>query len=162
MAVAVMKLGKLQQTGTPADIYRRPVSRFVADFIGESNFLPATIDQASLAVSSSGLVRVNTAAGILNAFIPQKMVGLPPNTPVLAAFRPEAVSLRSLGGNENRISANRVSTTYLGEIAEHLVELPGGQKLKAFELNPGIVGGNPGEEISLFVPAENIMLVDPA
>ncbi len=37
--IAVMKLGKLQQTGTPTELYQRPVSRFVADFIGESNFI---------------------------------------------------------------------------------------------------------------------------
>lgn len=38
--IAVMRDGRLEQVGTPDEIYRRPRTRFVADFIGESNFLP--------------------------------------------------------------------------------------------------------------------------
>ena len=37
--IAVMNEGRIEQIGTPEEIYRRPSSRFVADFIGESNFL---------------------------------------------------------------------------------------------------------------------------
>lgn len=45
--IAVMNAGRIEQLGTPTDIYRRPVSRFVADFIGESNFLdPARVPAA--------------------------------------------------------------------------------------------------------------------
>ncbi|MGV8984984.1 MAG: ABC transporter ATP-binding protein [Cypionkella sp.] len=42
--IGVMSAGKLQQVGSPKDIYTRPVNRFVASFIGETNFLPATRD----------------------------------------------------------------------------------------------------------------------
>jgi spermidine/putrescine transport system ATP-binding protein len=44
--IGVMSAGKLQQVGSPKDIYTRPVNRFVASFIGETNFLPATRDGA--------------------------------------------------------------------------------------------------------------------
>src|ERR671933_341661 len=42
--IAVMNLGVIEQLGTPFEIYRRPTSRFVADFIGDANFLDATVD----------------------------------------------------------------------------------------------------------------------
>ncbi len=41
--IGVMSAGKIQQVGSPRDIYTRPVNRFVASFIGETNFLPATV-----------------------------------------------------------------------------------------------------------------------
>ena len=45
--VAVMSNGRIAQLGAPRDIYYRPVGRFVADFIGESNFLAGTGEAAS-------------------------------------------------------------------------------------------------------------------
>src|SRR5207253_6426467 len=42
--IAVMSDGRVEQLGTPEEIYRRPASRFVADFIGDSNFFAATVD----------------------------------------------------------------------------------------------------------------------
>ena len=42
--IAVMSDGRLEQLGTPTEIYKRPASRFVADFIGDSNFFAATVD----------------------------------------------------------------------------------------------------------------------
>jgi spermidine/putrescine transport system ATP-binding protein len=39
--IAVMRAGKVEQVGTPAEVYERPASRFVADFVGEANLLPA-------------------------------------------------------------------------------------------------------------------------
>ena len=44
--VAVMSAGRIQQIGTPADIYEQPVNRFVADFIGESNLIEAQVIEA--------------------------------------------------------------------------------------------------------------------
>ena len=42
--IAVMSDGRIEQLGTPTEIYKRPASRFVADFIGDSNFFAATVD----------------------------------------------------------------------------------------------------------------------
>ena len=49
--IAVMSDGRIEQLGTPTEIYKRPASRFVADFIGDSNFFPANVagDVATLA-----------------------------------------------------------------------------------------------------------------
>jgi ABC-type Fe3+/spermidine/putrescine transport system ATPase subunit len=51
--IAVMNLGVIEQLGTPYDIYRRPTSRFVADFIGDANFLDVTVD-GDVALLSDG------------------------------------------------------------------------------------------------------------
>jgi iron(III) transport system ATP-binding protein len=155
--IAVMKLGKLMQTGTPTQLYREPTSHFVADFIGESNFLPATI--LGQADGTDNFVRIQTDAGVLLAHKPK---GLAINGKKLsAAFRPEAVSLRPVSDRDNKITGKRLGTTYLGEIAEHLVELPGNRQVKAFELNPGPAAfADPGTPLTLHIPPENIMLVE--
>ena len=49
--IAVMSEGKIQQIGTPLEIYERPTSRFVADFIGDTNFLYATIQSVSISAT---------------------------------------------------------------------------------------------------------------
>jgi spermidine/putrescine transport system ATP-binding protein len=51
--IAVMNLGVIEQLGTPYEIYRRPASRFVADFIGDANFLDVTVD-GDVAVLADG------------------------------------------------------------------------------------------------------------
>jgi spermidine/putrescine transport system ATP-binding protein len=60
--IGVMSAGKLQQVGSPKDIYTRPVNRFVASFIGETNFLPATVVSGGVKLSTGDLVEVETAA----------------------------------------------------------------------------------------------------
>nr|WP_232843634.1 ABC transporter ATP-binding protein [Rhodobacter amnigenus] len=60
--IGVMSAGKLQQVGSPRDIYTRPVNRFVASFIGETNFLPATVVSGGVRLSTGDVVAVETAA----------------------------------------------------------------------------------------------------
>ena len=60
--IAVMKEGVVQQVGTPREIYEHPANRFVADFIGETNFLPATIDKLAdfICLDVSGLAMLGS------------------------------------------------------------------------------------------------------
>src|SRR5262249_18470889 len=58
--VAVMQGGRIEQVGTPAELYDRPASRFVADFLGESNFLDAVV----VAAEPGGHWRCRTASGL--------------------------------------------------------------------------------------------------
>jgi iron(III) transport system ATP-binding protein len=157
--IALMRAGKLQQTGAPTDLYRKPVSRFVADFIGESNFLPGEIDNIS-----STTVTVKTKAGSLFAMKSLLSAPVTPKQKVLAAFRPEAVQVvpgdRDLGATVNQLRGKRVHTVYLGEIAEHIVEVEG-QQIKAFELNPRGVAAV-GDDVVISVRAEHVMLVPDA
>ncbi|HEV7658096.1 MAG TPA: ABC transporter ATP-binding protein, partial [Mycobacteriales bacterium] len=63
--IAVMRDGKVQQIGRPRDVYERPESRFVAEFIGSSNFLPGTVVSAG-----AGELTVQTGSGRLSLASP--------------------------------------------------------------------------------------------
>ena len=60
--IGVMSAGKLQQVGSPKDIYTRPVNRFVASFIGETNFLPGTVVPGGVKLAGGAVVEVATEA----------------------------------------------------------------------------------------------------
>ena len=82
--VAVMRMGKIEQIGTPKDIYERPATRFVAGFIGTSNFLIGT-----LKAKSRGSYLVETDDGVS-----MEIQGVPPDRPRLTvAIRPESIRL---------------------------------------------------------------------
>jgi len=152
--VAIMDAGRVVQLGAPADLYRRPRSRFVAEFLGETNFLEAEV----LGVEG-GLARLRTPAGDLAAFIADDGAGSDRPAPaarVTLSIRPEAIRLISppqdsrlrsqvsglkpqdsgLRSQDSSLSARRLDTVYLGEIAQHTLELTGGARVKAAELNP--------------------------
>ena len=154
--IAVFNAGQLQQTGNPLDLYRHPATKFVADFIGESNFLPATITNIN-----GPTITLATPAGQLQATAPtfQNSEFRIQNS-VLVAFRPESVTVSAPGGGvaQNSLTAKRLSTIYLGEVAEHIVQLPDGTRIKAFELNPTMTA-SPSDTCTITIPPENLMLV---
>jgi iron(III) transport system ATP-binding protein len=101
--VAVMNLGQIEQIGTPEDIFHRPCTRFVAEFLGNTDFVP-------------GIVRGNgleTALGLL----PQ-LVDLPEGTAVEIASRPDDVVLVEDENGNGRIIARRfIGIAFIYEIA---------------------------------------------
>lgn len=58
--IAVMNEGRVEQIGNPGEVYKRPASRFVADFIGESNFLDAGSSNGSVLMVRPECVRIST------------------------------------------------------------------------------------------------------
>jgi iron(III) transport system ATP-binding protein len=84
-AIAVMHEGRIVQIGSPRAIYERPRSRFVAEFIGSSNFVDATVLGAE-----SDFVRVRTPLGDLLA---SSEAPLQPGAKVTLSIRPEDAEL---------------------------------------------------------------------
>jgi iron(III) transport system ATP-binding protein len=85
--IAVMNEGRIIQIGSPRDIYERPRNKFVADFVGSTNFIDGTIVSAS---AGNGRCRVATALGELNV----QCVETPAkDAPVVVSVRPEDVEL---------------------------------------------------------------------
>jgi iron(III) transport system ATP-binding protein len=84
--IAVMNEGRIVQIGTPRDIYERPSHRFVADFVGTTNFLDATVT----ANGGEGCCRVRTALGELNVQCVERLTA---NDAVVVSVRPEDVEL---------------------------------------------------------------------
>ena len=84
--IAVMDRGRIVQVGTPRDVYERPSDRFVADFVGTTNFL----DAAVVGTGGGERCRVRTAVGELNVRCGEYLRA---NDPVLVSVRPEDVEL---------------------------------------------------------------------
>lgn len=90
--IAVMSDGQVLQVGTPTEIYEHPTRRFVADFIGETNFLPAEIVAQE---GGSAQIRLETGA-LVRASVP---AGMTTGARVTAAVRPERVKLAGPKGD---------------------------------------------------------------
>jgi len=129
--IALMRDGRAEQVGTPAELYRRPASRFVAEFLGETNLLAGEV-----AAADNGTLRIETDAGPLRAASrggAWEAVG----SRVLASVRPEAVRvLEEVAAGENGLRGTIEQTVYLGEVAQHMVELRPGVRLRVSVLNP--------------------------
>ena len=145
--VAVLRDGLVSQLGTPRDLYRRPNSRFVAEFLGETNVMSATVEG-----QAGGRTQVMTAAGRLESSIEGTWSA---GQSVLVSLRPEALRIVDGGsglgaggqastGNSasgspvtNVLSGPPLDDIYLGEMAQYLVGLgDGAPPLKTLELNP--------------------------
>ncbi|KKI16300.1 MULTISPECIES: ABC transporter ATP-binding protein [unclassified Leucobacter] len=115
--VAVMEGGRIAQLGTPEELYRRPVSPFVADFVGLSNRVDGRLD--------GGVVRVHGASiPVLEA--PQ-LTGV--GAEVTAYVRPEHVRLEPVTERIDPLDAVVVSSGFLGSIRRTVVQLADGATL---------------------------------
>jgi iron(III) transport system ATP-binding protein len=112
--VAVMHEGRLQQYGTPREIYRRPSNRIVADFMGLVNFVAATVVEAS---DGHGTFE----SGTLRVTIPTP-AGMTAGDRVHLAIRPEAIALDAAGAALPGAFPARVEEqNYLGNLNEFIL-----------------------------------------
>ena len=87
--IAVMRAGKIEQLGSPIELYRRPTSGFSASFMGEVNRLDGEV--VGGASAPAGEVQVQTTLGVIRGIAPRPITGR-----VEVYVRPEAISLESL------------------------------------------------------------------
>ena len=137
--VAVLDMGVIAQTGHPRTLYTRPATRFVADFLGETNFLHAAVtDHTDSTLTLDSPLGPLTSATFPNDPAPA------PGSEVLCSLRPEAFRLDrparpvpdAAASTPNTIHAPVAETIYLGEMAQHLLQPTPDITLKAFELHP--------------------------
>ena len=152
--VAVLDHGKVMQVGTPRELYVQPRNRFVADFLGETNFI-----QGRIKGRDNGRVLIDCPAGRLvsSTFADD----LPSDGDVTCSIRPEAIRLLGEGepAPENVLTARRREVIYLGEMAQHLLRIGGDVPVKAFELNPRLLP-EAGETRIAFEPRDVVILSD--
>jgi iron(III) transport system ATP-binding protein len=129
--IAVMEGGQVEQIGTPEGIYKRPISRFVADFIGESNFLKGEISKIV-----DGQAVVTTAVGVFRGVISSPIYKLSEGSKVYVLVRPECWRFENNLLSENCVKGDIGSATYYGEVAHY--DFVADQKVhfKVSELNP--------------------------
>ncbi|HEX9998322.1 MAG TPA: ABC transporter ATP-binding protein [Abditibacterium sp.] len=160
--VAVLKDGDLMQVGAPRDLYRHPNSRFVAEFIGETNFLPAKITQIDAEV-----LEIETGAGKLLAARPPGNWAV--NQEVFASIRPESWHQSAPRGPSNQMTAKLEDAMYLGQAEQLLTKLSGGletadgpepwRNIKIAVANPSgkppVVGG----DLTLFCAPSDVVVL---
>ena len=113
-SVVVMNAGRIEQIGSPEDLYRRPANAFVADFIGEANLLSAQFDGSTLEIAGYRIAHTqeNAPTGAVNALV-----------------RPEA--LRFAASTARGILGTVSSVAYLGPVIEYTLETPAGEVMIA-------------------------------
>ena len=161
--IAILNAGRIEQIGKPQDIYLRPKNRFIANFMGEANFLPGTIVERN-----NGHTLVQTAAGRVTSCT--DTTSTPSGSKVIVAIRPEVIHLGdSPAGAPNRFEGTLHDTQYLGEVAQHNVNLTAPDStpatpvaLKVYELNPRIVARDDAAEGTRlwFDPRDVVLLPD--
>jgi iron(III) transport system ATP-binding protein len=120
--IAVMHGGRLQQFGTPHEVYARPANRLVADFMGLVNLIPAKVIDAS-AVEMAGGLR-------LKIVLPD---GVKAGDSIEVAIRPENIRLDGAGSGPRATISER---TFLGNISEYYASLDFGPTLRV-QTHPG-------------------------
>ena len=124
--IAVLKDGKLMQVGTPAELYHRPASSFVAGFVGQTNLIPGTVRERL-----PGKVVVQTPLGMIQAD------GVAMGDEVILSIRPEHLRLSGAPGGGNGFAAKLIETIFLGESSEHVLSAgEGAVELKAVSSPP--------------------------
>jgi spermidine/putrescine transport system ATP-binding protein len=123
--IVVMRDGRIQQQGDPTELYERPVNRFVAAFIGTSNFLPGTVTSID---SGSGHVAVRTDLGLdLRGLLTDAAATIKAGDPVTVAIRPERIEVTAAATGAAApgwaaIRGRINQGTYLGDQTEFRVQ----------------------------------------
>jgi thiamine transport system ATP-binding protein len=110
--VAVMRDGRIEQVGTPRDIYHRPETRFVAEFVGDNNLFEGTITELSVSPDETEGLLIDVGGSTFQLGGVDGESDLAVGDEVTFCVRPERLSV---DGGENRFTASVESTEFLGE-----------------------------------------------
>jgi iron(III) transport system ATP-binding protein len=128
--IALFSKGRVEQIGTPGQLYRLPNTRFAAEFIGETNVVDGVVVQVG-----SGEAIVRTKIGNFRGMLSAAIGDPRPGQKVHISIRPECLKLSDFPAAENSIDGVIGNTTYFGEVAHYEFE-KNGTVLRISELNP--------------------------
>jgi iron(III) transport system ATP-binding protein len=149
--IAILNAGKVLQVGAPEEIYRNPGNRFVAEFIGEGNFLTGHV------VRRNELLEVTFGNRTLLVAAPH--VSSPGvGSEVTLCLRPEAFRIAENRPSGQAWRATLVETIYLGQVGQHLFRCDG-DLLKVAEFNPRPSRYRPGQEYFLCIEPEDLTVL---
>ena len=149
--IVVMNAGSAEQIGTPEEVYERPATAFVADFLGKANMLSGTVSK------SDGPTTIALASGqTVHVLSPRPLAT---GSAVTVVVRPQKLSVG--GANANRLPGRVVSTSYLGGSAIYEADIGGKANIRA---NAPIDGRvlREGEAIELGFDPDDCVLLDEA
>ncbi|QHG18250.1 ABC transporter ATP-binding protein [Nostoc sp. ATCC 53789] len=143
--IAVMNQGKIEQVGTPSQIYERPQTSFVADFIGDTNLFSGEI----VAVDSSS-IKISTKTGL--SIIINRAEDTPSqlSQAVVVSVRPEKIQLSLYPPNlpANCFEGRLINVMYLGTHVNYVVELTNGIRINV--LQPNTFGALPDSDTPIY------------
>lgn len=151
--IAVMNKGVLEQVDTPSEIYERPATRFVAEFIGETNLLTGTVsarDHRHMLIECEGLKVTATAQPLLE------------NENVTIAIRPEksVLSLKPISDERIvQISGRLTERIYCGGSTRTVVTLTNGKQFVVLEKTDQLLPAGEGDELYVHWQPEHGVVV---
>jgi ABC-type Fe3+/spermidine/putrescine transport system ATPase subunit len=149
--IVVMNKGLIEQVGSPEEVYRRPDTRFVASFLGQSNLLPGRVTAID-----GGLAAVRLDSGAeLKAAAPRQVSA---GASVTAVVRAQKLIVGPDGKPGSTLAGTIVSASYLGGTAAYLIDA-GGHKLQAIATIEDRVWHD-GEAVSITVAPSDVLLLD--
>jgi iron(III) transport system ATP-binding protein len=150
--IAVLNQGKIVQIGTPQQIYHYPENRFVADFIGDANFISGT-------VISLNPVKIQTPVGML---ITEQKENFSLNQQVTCCIRPEYISISDNKEpdtkNINKVTAHVISSVFLGKNTQIDCKLKNGE-LWSLSILPDFKANFSNNKIVLNIPPSKIHIL---
>ncbi|MGE5257397.1 MAG: ABC transporter ATP-binding protein [Hyphomicrobiales bacterium] len=147
--IAIVSRGRIEQVGTPAEVYFRPVSRFAAEFMGGSNILEFNV------------VAYDEQAGVITAEAGGQNIRLKGDKPsgrsVTVSVRPEWIRVVAAreSKDQNVLAGTIVSSTFLGSMVRYRVSGPGGQvvTIEAHHPEEGGISAD-GERLLYLIPPD--------
>src|SRR5216117_2448766 len=143
--VAVLHRGRVVQVGTAEDLFRRPRTRFVAEFIGRTNLLDAVAEEPGVARRDTLRLRLASDAA-------------EPGTPLVVSIRPHEIEVvgvgRSAPTTANVVTGTIQRTSYLGDAVDYQVMVKDSDVILRVSAPPP-VRLRPGDPVTLAIPPES-------
>jgi iron(III) transport system ATP-binding protein len=152
--IAVMSRGRAVQVGTPRQLYTRPESTFVAEFIGGTNLLPGTLDERG------DLLTVRTPVGIIRAANGAKDIAR--GDLVFCSVRPESLRFQTEGplfAEVNQLTGEIQSIMYFGDSEQYSLRLTDGTLVRAVEYNKTARTAEVGKRVSLAIDPRDVIVL---
>jgi iron(III) transport system ATP-binding protein len=148
--IAIMSQGRIQQIGTPDEIYEEPRTAFAASFIGRMNVLSGEVGDAGVVVCGS--VELRAASSVPVGRGSRAVVCIRPQHLVLAPAGEAGASA------PNRARGRIARHTYLGELRDYLIDVEGGAQLRA--ITDPAIRYEVGDQVTIELPAERCRIVE--
>jgi len=146
--VVVMNRGKVDQVGSPSELYNRPATEFVARFLGDCNLLPGRVDE------EGKVLRLDVAGGVA---VPSRET--PPSSSIRIGIRPERIRLKRTGDGTGRFAATVRDVSFFGP--DYRVDLSaGGVEIMARCANTGRQPAAVDDTVEVDFDADDLFVLD--
>ncbi len=150
--IVVMSEGRVEQVGSPAEVYGSPATPFVARFVGQLSVLAGRVVDAT-----TGRIAIGSQAIALG----RPLGAHPDGSEVTMSIRPEAIELATPEGQRPRLTGTIRDVQFLGPVIRTRLALDaeGGDLLFDVFNRPGMVPPEPGQAVTVAIPAGSVMVV---